>query len=74
MTATFRTAKKFLMWIGNLLLILLTEQILLPMLEDSLKNIKHDKSEYCSSWGKKIEKKKRVDWRWQKERKLERWK
>ena len=61
MTATFRTAKKFLMWIGNLLLILLTEQILLPMLEDSLKNIKHDKSEYWSSWGKKIEKKKRVD-------------
>ena len=57
MTATFRTAKKFLMWIGNLLLILLTEQILLPMLEDSLKNIKHDKSEYCSSWGKKLRRK-----------------
>ena len=37
-TIAFSTVKKFLMQIGNLLLILLTEQILLPMLKDSLKN------------------------------------
>ena len=57
MTATFRTAKKFLMWIGNLLLILLTEQILLPMLEDSLKNIKHDKVNIVHPGEKKLRRK-----------------
>ena len=38
MTIIFSTVKRFLIQIGNLLLILLTEQILLPMLKDSLKN------------------------------------
>ena len=38
MTMIFSTVKRLLMEIGNLLLILLTEQILLPMLKNSLKN------------------------------------
>ena len=38
MTMIFSTVKRFLMQIGNLLLILLTEQFLLPLLKDSLKN------------------------------------
>ena len=38
MTMIFSQVKRFLMQIGNLLLILLTERICLPMLKNSLKN------------------------------------
>ena len=55
MTMTFLTVKRFLMQKGNLLLVLLTEQILLPMLKNSLKNL------MCQKWKLFILKRKKIE-------------
>ena len=55
MTMIFSTVKGFLMQIGNLLLTLLTEKILLPMLKNSLKN------QMSQKWKLFIQKKKKIE-------------
>ena len=59
MTMIFSTVKRFLMQIGNLLLILLTEKFLLPLLKDSLKN-QMDQKWKLFILRKKIEKKEQM--------------
>ena len=60
MTMIFSTVKGFLMQIGNLLLTLLTEQILLPMLKNSLKNQMSQKQKLFIQKKKKIEKREQM--------------
>ena len=59
MTMIFSTVKRFLMQIGNLLLTLLTEQFLLSLLKDSLKN-QMDQKWNLFILRKKIEKKEQM--------------
>ena len=61
----------FLMQIGNLLLILLTKWILLPMLKDSLKNQMRQKWKLFIPRKKKWEERTNVDSWWWKDRKCE---
>ena len=61
MAMIFSTVKKFLMQIGNLLLILLTEQILLLILKDSLNNQMHQKWKLFILGGKNQEERTNVD-------------